>query len=138
MIVAARQFVAWALVLALAVSTPVIGWCATADHQGQTLHPLFEHVHQVRVDADHGIANHEHAHEAHADPSADHATSWSATAWSATAPLGSAGWMAGTQVIPPSVVRLVTPELGSSVTVDVLRPSEHRPGPLFPPPRLPD
>ena len=135
MILAVRQLAAWTLVLAMAVSTPVIGWCAAAQHQGQPLHPLFEHTHQVSMAGEHDMADHDPAHHDVAGRAPPEHQAEQDTSWSASAPLGSAGWMAGTQVIPPSGPRVLTPDIRTSISFDVLRPPEHLLGPSFPPPR---
>ena len=135
MIVLGRQLAAWTLVLAIAASTPVIGWCATAQHQGQPLHPLFEHTHQVMATGQHGVTDHQMAHHDVASRPPSEQQAGQGTSWSASAPLGSAGWMSGIQVIPPSGLPVAVPEIGPGIGFDVPRPTEYRPGPSFPPPR---
>lgn len=133
MIGVARQFVVCGLLVALAASTPVIGWCATARHQGQTLHPIFDHVHHT----DHA----EHV-AAPADDTApvgavrerplatEHGTSWSATGTP-----GSPAWLAGVQVLPPLPLLTILPKGSARLRFEVIRPFEHLQAPTPPPPR---
>jgi hypothetical protein len=123
-IAAARHLAACTLVFALAWSTPVIGWCAAARHQGQSLHPLFDHAHHV----EHVGPVDDHAAMGHAG--AEHGTSWSAGA-----PFGSPAWLAGIQALAPLAHSAVSPDGSHLLQFDIARPREHLAPPSFPPPR---
>jgi len=118
---AARQFAVCTLLLTLAVSTPVIGWCATARHQGQTLHPIFDHVHHVD-------------HADHTAPPPDDAPGIR-TSWSAIGAFGAPAWLAGVQALPPLPLLALLPNDGASLRFDATRPFEHLQAPTSPPPR---
>jgi hypothetical protein len=121
-----RLAAAWLLVVALAASAPVVGWCATARHQGQLLHPLFDHSHHVE-ETDHAGPGHL--------ASSDHSHVRSGTSWSATSILGSVGWMAGVDALPPLRPQIVSSDTGEAAALREIRPSEYLTHPLSPPPR---
>jgi hypothetical protein len=132
-IAAARQLAVCTLLVALAVSTPVIGWCATARHQGQTLHPIFDHVHHADH-ADHVVAPSDDTALAEAVRESrlvtEHGTSWSATGIP-----GSPAWLAGVQALTPLHLPTILPSGGARVRFETVRPFEHLQAPTPPPPR---
>lgn len=117
---AGRLLVALALVAALAVSTPVACWCAPADHAGQTLHPLFAHVHPHADDDEVAVASIE---------------TTVGIGWNVAVGHGSPSWSAAAQVVAPAPLWVSALLLFGALQLDVLRPSEIRLAPSFPPPR---
>jgi hypothetical protein len=103
------------------MSTPVIGWCATARHQGQTLHPIFDHVHHVD-------------HAGHLAAPADDAAGVG-TSWSATGAFGTPAWLDSVQALPPLPSLAILPNGGARLRFDAIRPFEHLQAPMPPPPR---
>src|SRR5215212_8999828 len=89
------QLLSLCLVLAVALSTPVIGWCAAAKHQGQGLHALFAHVHEADVPTEHVAMDHTTAlTHSHPEPG---------TSWSVSSAFGTAGSMDGIEALAPSL-----------------------------------
>jgi uncharacterized protein involved in copper resistance len=128
----ARLLTLCPLVLALALSTPVIGWCVTAAHHGQALHPLFDHIHHV-AHAHHPATVAEHAAMDHSGENHSHAEH--GTSWSATTAFGTAGWMQGIQALLSLSLPLLALMTGRRLSSATLRPPAYVPLPSFPPPR---
>lgn len=116
-----RALIGILLATALAVTTPVLGWCAPAQHRDQLVHPLFEHAH------------HEMAH----GPS--HAAGPPKTFKTATVAAASASqtlsWATGADALPPALLHLLTFRAAGSASLELARPPEHIADPAFPPPR---
>jgi hypothetical protein len=132
MVALARLLTLCSLTLALALSTPVIGWCATAQYHGQALHPLFEHIHHVHHTR-HPATVAEHATLDHSGENHSHAAS--GTSWSATTAFGTAGWMGGIQALLTSSLPLLALAISRALRFDPLRPRAYVAVPPVPPPR---
>lgn len=122
------QVLAIWLAAAIALSVPVVGWCAAARHQGQGLHALFAHVHTVTTLEEHLALDHEtiapHVHEE------------AGTNWSTSTVLGAAGPVDGIQAMAPALTPTIISDGQSPLFLRVVRPISFIPGPVVPPPRL--
>jgi hypothetical protein len=118
LIAAGRVLAVGVVAVALAVSTPVVGWCASAQHQLQTLHPLFDHEH-----------HHPATQLAEAASESESGTGWTAATY------GMSSWAPGAQALPATGLALRLPPARSFGLPPPSRPLEHVDGPRFPPPR---
>jgi hypothetical protein len=117
-----RAFVGILVAVALAVTTPVLGWCAPAQHRDQLLHPLFDHAH------------HETAHGPDYRTATTTRTFATAT-WAASGPAQGFGWAAGAEALPPVLTALAPTRPTGPLLERHSRPDEHLTDPTFPPPR---
>jgi hypothetical protein len=116
------------LVVCVALSTPVIGWCAAARHQGQGLHALFAHVHHVDTPAEHVALDHAAApSHVHDEPG---------TSWSASSVFGTTGPIDAIQALTPARVPAIVSGGDSRFFLALARPVSFIPAPVAPPPRL--
>jgi hypothetical protein len=118
LIAVGRVLAVGVVAVALTVSTPVVGWCASAQHQLQTLHPLFDHEHHHPVT---GLA------AATSEPETE--TGWTAATY------GMSSWAPGAHTLPATGLALRVPSVRSFSLPPLGRPLEHVDGPRFPPPR---
>ncbi len=116
-----RALIGILLATALAVTTPMLGWCAPAQHRDQLVHPLFEHAH-------HELA-HGPSHAAGAPTTFKSATVAAATA------AQTLSWATGADAMPPVVLGIPAPPLAGAISLEVAQPAEHLADPAFPPPR---
>ena len=116
-----RVLAVCSIVLALAASTPVACWCAPDDHHGQPLHPLFAHSHHPTT--------HDDVEGADAEPPELTA------GWHTATPAGTPTWASGAQALVPPLWQALLAIGPGRPTIEALRPPEHLPLPLFPPPR---
>jgi hypothetical protein len=117
-----RAFVGMLVAVALAVTTPVLGWCAPAQHRDQLFHPLFEHAH----------------HEAARGP--DHPTTttprtFATATWAASGQAQTFGWATAADALPPALTALPPARPAGFLLEQLSRPAEHLADPTFPPPR---
>ena len=121
------QVIAICLAAAIALSTPVVGWCAAARHQGQGLHALFQHVHSVDTPAEHVALGHStelvHSHDE------------TGTTWSQSSVFGTAGPGDGVSMLVPALMATAFASGLARVFVSLDRPASFIPAPVAPPPR---
>src|SRR3712207_1712856 len=113
------QLLAICLAAAVSLSTPVIGWCAAARHQGQGLHALFSHVHTVTTPDEHLALDHgavpSHVHEE------------AGTSWSKSSVFGTAGPIDGIQAMAPALIPTIVSGGDSQVISRAVRPISFMP-----------
>jgi hypothetical protein len=121
------------LVVAVALTVPVIGWCASARHQGQGLHAIFHHVHTIDTPSEHLALD--HATIPFHDHGGAHEHEEAGSTWTSSSVFGGTSATDAVQALVP--IHLTAIPMGGDTRFfpSLARPPSFIPAPVAPPPR---